>query len=376
MKMAALTRHDLRWFHTPHTWPCLSIYADITRDGYQPEGMLQRIVETVTHLHEQLQQSGLSAAQAASLTAPIRALDQPGLQGLYRDFAGKKLASVAFFISPDGMRGYVARERLPNLSAIRPHFEIRPLLAATSIFESFHLLCVSPKEVKLWRVDQLGMERVELPHEVPISQRSYLENTEFSPKLAYHATGAGLPGATVGKWYGTVARDKEDKMLDDYALAVARPLNHLLAKDNIPVVIAAVKDLAVMLRRHLKMPVLVDEDIAVSPEHLLQPELEQRARDLVKSLEESLTADQLLRYKEHFGTPRTASTRDDIWDAAKGGKIDVLLASSDRSIPVEDDRVELVSACIQEVLNRKGRVLLTDDRFLTDSCPMGAILRW
>lgn len=376
MKMTALTRVDLKWLTEPHAWPCLSLYASMARDGYHPEAVLNRLAKSVESIKSQLIESGLTQTLAETFVAPIAAVDELGLQALYADFAGARIGGLAFFLSPDGVRGYVSREEIPSFLAIRPHFELRPLLGATSAFDSFHVLGVSPNGTQLWKLDPYGIHTVALPAAVPASQRDYLANTEFSPKLAYHATGSGMPGATVGKWYGTVARDKEDKVLDDYALAVARPLEHMLGHEHTPVVIVAKKDLSVMLQKHLKLAHPLDAELDASPEHISLQEIEKRARALVRNMEEMLVAQELHRFQEHVGTPRTASTPDDIWDAAQKGQIDILLVSPTRNLPVTDERCELVSATIQEAFHKKARVLLTDDLGLPDSCPMGAILRW
>lgn len=379
MKMAPLTRQDLKWLTTTHSWPCISVYAPIKRDGYHAEMFLTHMKETAATIGLKLQDKGMTATQASTFIHPVASIDQLGLEALYRDFQGTRLGGLAFFITADGMRGYVAGDELPAVTSIRPHFELRPLLDATFDYEYFHLLSASPSEVKLWHVESRNGGKataVELPKEVPENQRSYLEHTEFSPKLAYHATGPGGPGMTVGKWYGTVERDHQDRVMDDYALAIARPLSHMLAGSGLPLVVAANGNLAVMLMKHLKVPMLVEDAITVSPAHIPLQDLVHEGWQRIRSIQDQRTADELKRFKEHVGTPRTASTRDDLWNAAIRGQIDILLTARRREIPVEDERTELVSACIQETLHRGGKVLLTDDPFLTDACPMGAILRW
>jgi hypothetical protein len=379
MKMAPLTRQDLKWLATPHPWPCLSVYAQVKRDGYHAEAFLAQMQDIAASIAQRLQYHGMTSSLVSTFTKPLASFDQLGLEALYRDFQGHRLGGLGFFIAPDGMRGYVSGDELPTTTAIRPHFELRPLLAATCEHEDFFILGASPSEVKLWHIRSQNQGKatpVELPKEVPENQRAFLEHTEFSPKLAYHAVGSGAPGMTVGKWYGTVERDRQDKMLDDYALAIARPISHMLAKSGLPLVLAANGNLAVMLRKHLKIPLLVEDAIPESPAHLSLQDLVQAGWQRIREIENQKTKGELERFKEHLGTPRTASTIDDIWSAATRGQIDILLASSKRDLPVDDERAELVSGVAQETLHRGGKVLLTEDPFLTTACPMGAILRW
>ncbi len=96
------------------------------------------------------------------------------------------------------------------------HFELRPLVRELEHNSPLAVVVAGLNGLRYFTGALPKLEEVKLPEALRSSFRDFSNGFEFSPKLAYHATGRKSSGMMVEKWSGDVAKDKKGRYKEEY----------------------------------------------------------------------------------------------------------------------------------------------------------------
>jgi len=296
---------------------------------------------------------------AAGLLDPIRAAAETlGASGLW----GRALA---IFRSPAVFEGYWLRDWRGEIHSAGDSFHLRPLLAAVSREQRFHLLAVSQGHIRLFDSTLFRAAEVPLPASMPGSLREWQNARQPDHVLDNRSPGGSSVGSMKGVVFGTgTDREKRYQYLRHFFQEVDRGVRAVLRDDGSPLVLAGVQEELAVYRRVNTYPTLSETEIHGAPDRLSAPDLLEPARDLL-----SRSPAEPLR-KLLAGLDRSAAPPDvrEILSMAREGRIEDLLISCD----AEDGRLDLAAA---ETLRRGGRVFCVQPPEMPAGAAFRAVLR-
>jgi len=140
--------------------------------------------------------------------------------------------SLIAFRSPGAFRHYWMRERLKEVAVVGERFEIRPLLAALSREQRFHLLAIGRHHARLFRATAHSMEEVRLEGVAPQNMQQFL-HTRQPDHLREDRMAAGPSvGPMQGVQFGTGSEsEKEQDRFRHFLKEVEKGVTKLLQRD-------------------------------------------------------------------------------------------------------------------------------------------------
>jgi hypothetical protein len=194
-------------------------------------------------------------------------------------------AGVAAFVSPEIARIYRLPITFQDQVLAADRFQIKPIVPLLTDGGRFYVLALSQKSVRLFQGSREAIHEVSLPDSVPKSYDEALQS-DWTPEqrnFHTHAARAGNAGAREAIFHGqsgVVINDAKEGF-PVFAQKVDHGLQHLLANEQAPLILAGVEFLLAIYRQATTYPHLLAEAINGSPDQLNTHELLQRAWPLV-----------------------------------------------------------------------------------------------
>ena len=295
--------------------------ADVCVSLYVPTSPLTHEAPIARTELRNLGGTALAQAEAGGAVDRSRlAALREGLQSLDDDdeFWRFQARSLAVMATPDNVKTFRLPNRLTTIFEVADRFYLKPLLRAITFPHEAFVLALSENSVRLVEVlSDLPAERVAVA-DLPSSAADAVGRSsvnERSPR---------------GRLQGS---EGQKVLLTQYARRVDAALRPVLARQEAPLILAAVQPLASLYRMVSSIPTLVGETIQTSPDRLSDAELAAAARPI---LDEQYAAE-LRRLREQFDLRRSQgrATRD-VAEAARAatfGAIETLLVDIDVMVP-------------------------------------------
>ena len=288
--------------------PCVSCCLPLPAAGQDVLELPQEFDHLLATASARLQALGHNERESGPLLAPLHALraDEQLWNGPGR--------AVAVFAAPDFFRSYHLPQAVPLQVHVGAHPFIRPLLPLLSAGR-FLIFAANRERARLIDVDGQQAVQRDLPGYPGVLEDFERAKGEDRPGWS-EAPGATGMGYSVGE---------PDPAEDKYFAALATAVNHALAGENRPLVLAGDDELIGELRKHLKYAHLVPDFIHGNPDHENAAQLRDKAWPLASS---SVTHarqaawDQLARCAtEGQGL---ADDLSEVLEAANGGQVAAL----------------------------------------------------
>jgi hypothetical protein len=317
------------------TAPCITIAAILSN----PLEIRTRLKNALHGIEKDLSSID-EGTSIAALLEPIRdaaeAIEADGLWG----------RTLLVLRSPEIFHGYWLRDWRREILNVGARFQLRPLLAAVSREQRFHLLAVSQGRVRLFASTMFRAAEVKLPVSVPASLRDWLNMRQPDHVLDNRSPGGPSTGSMKGVLFGTSTdREKRDEYLKHFFQEIDRGVHAALRDDDAPLVLAGLQEELAAYRRVSTYPHLFKKEVLGSPDRLSMQELQERAADLVSQS----PSDALRNVLAELGRRPSSQDVREISRVASEGRIDDLLIADD----AEDERLDLA---VVETLRHGGRV--------------------
>ncbi len=229
---------------------------------------------------------------------------------------------LAIFISNERTSFVQVSVPLEESVYVGQHFLIRPLLPMLTREGTFHILSVSQDTVTLYEASRFGMTARQddrLPDSAAVKRAHEEAGDVRDPSEPQ--SGEAPAEEVVGR-------------LRDFALAVAKAADAILANEHGPLVIVADDRLLGMLRKELRYRNIADPGLRQHPRAMREEDLHARAWEMVKDILDADRQAALERFEARRGGADSEgiSTRiEDIVPAAAQGRVEALIVSSDEA---------------------------------------------
>jgi Bacterial archaeo-eukaryotic release factor family 3 len=320
--MDLLRRSDLHQLLEIPATPCVSLFTPTFRAGKETQQNPVRVRKSLDEARSRLTAMGMRDADACALLKPGR--DLLADTGFWHEQGD----GLALFLAPGVSRVLRLSVALPDMLVVSERFHVRPLLTAMWPDQSYYVLALSQREVRLLLCSRFGVERVGLdgiPNGIEAIKR--LVDAE-RPRQARVAPPRGATGGTVhGHAEG---REWDDLRVAEYLRQVAHGVGKLLnTESDIVLVVAAVDRVQALYREAAGFPPVLEQGIVGSPDRLSDEELRARGWAIVEPLARARMDEDAARYVQAAGRGTAPTGLAGVLRAAMEGRVEALFASTD-----------------------------------------------
>lgn len=356
--------------------PCVSIFLSAHRagSGSLPSGtvlagMLPRIGAALTAC-------GVHPLDLEQLMEPLGGLGgEPMLSASHGE-------SLCIYRSPRALHCFLVRAEVEPGWHVEERFVVGPVLAHLDYRQSFLLLALAGKRVRLFRCERGKMEALPIPDGVPESTTEFVHETIPPDPAKNH---------TMGTRFGSGKGRKEHQHFrQDFMKAIDRGLLPVYRSMGLPLVLAGVEEDAAAYAAVSEFDELLPEPVQTSPDGgATDLELMRAAQQVMKRWSNAAERQALAEFSH--ATPARRSTDNlAILQTALGGRVQHLFAARGGHVAGNAQRVggraaeegyvfrsdDLVNAAAVEVLLHKGMVWLLEPEKMPEPGPMAAVLRY
>ncbi|MBD0267397.1 MAG: hypothetical protein ICV77_03790 [Cyanobacteria bacterium Co-bin8] len=383
--MQLLSKAELKSLINLADGPSVSLYLPTQVAG--PETRQNPILfkNLVREAEAQLQDSGLSSSEIASLLEPATTL----LEGHF-EFWQHQDHGLAFFLTRNGSRSYRLPLSFDALAVVSDQLHLTPLMPLFSGTGYFYILALSQEHVRLFQATEHAIAEISL-EEVPKNIDEALQYDTQEDLERRQATASGVGGSS-GTYHGQgidPAIDKES--IHQYFLVLDKALHPYLREETAPLVLACVDYQHSIFKSASKYNHLLDQHISGSPEIMKPEELHTAAWPLVEPYFREAQEQAVNQFHELQGTGKAGVQIEQIVPAAYRGQIDTLFTVAnvhcwgqydpdtdtlEQHEPNQPEDSDLLNFAAVQTLLQGGTVFVVDQEEMPEDAPVAAIYRY
>jgi hypothetical protein len=243
---------------------------------------------------------------------------------------------LAIFRSPEELIYYRLPLSFSELLITGERFHTKPLLSLIHDDQSFYLLAVSQKQIRLLQCTQYSADEIELG-DLPTSLAEALQYDDPEKRPQFH-TGSSTPGAggvrsALFHGHGAGVDDSKSNILR-YFQIVDKGIQRLLKGKNNPLVLAGVEYLLAIYRDANRYPHLIKKGVEGNPDGISPEVLGKKAWRIVAPLfseAQDIALKQFLQ-RSNADPSTTSEDLEEILIAAFNGRVDTLFVSIDDQV--------------------------------------------
>jgi Bacterial archaeo-eukaryotic release factor family 3 len=352
--------------------PCLTLMLP----GYRPGELAQPISSVIKRqlqdAERQLRERGVPESTTQDLLAPLRHLaEDPSLS------SGSHSSRVVFR-SLSVFRQFAVTEPVKPALQVGKYFEILPVLAELHLPAEFYVLCLSKKDVEMFRCSGLHAERVKLPAGVPETLEETLGFKPPDHDLENRAAAGSSASAMHAVRFSTDAgAERQGAYLADFYKAVDRGVRELLgAASEAPLVLAGVEEDSVLYCRSNRYPHLLHQIAHGSKGVAMDPGILLQAYSIVRSEYSERAVRELRASKERVASARYSTSVNSILQAAAEGRVASLYIDEGARIHGALGEQDLLNLVAVETIRQGGTAFAVPSGRIPDGANIAAILRF
>ena len=315
--MAILTRHRLQQLLQAQSRPCISLYLPTHRR--HPESQQDPIrFKNLLKEAERLLSDRHSPQEIGALLDPVASR-------LNAESWRHQADGLAILRSPDVLEEFRLPLKVPELAVVAESFHVRPLIRCLNSSETYFLVALSQKSVRVFRGSLDVLTPTEIPG-VPDSLSEYLGSHPRGGALRARASVHGGVGRPV-HGSGDSPSSKEAG-LRRYFRDVDRALQRALRRDSAPVMLSGVEYYLPIYRQISRLRTLVDVIVPGSPDATNPQELGSKAWAVAAAVLQRSEDVALEKYQRSAARGRASDLLEDIIRHARRGRVRRLLLAS------------------------------------------------
>jgi hypothetical protein len=355
---------------------------DIRQDHIRFKNLLNQLEEKSNELEHDQKVAVRSAVDT------VRPLEDDA------EFWRRQGQGLAIFIE----NGNVRMHRLPTpvneLAHVSDRYIVRPLLPAISTGQTFYILDLNEKAVRLIACTTDGARELDAD-DIPKSLKEALGYDVEQKSLQFHteAQPVASPADRAAMFHGHGAGGEEDENaeLKRFLEIVDNGVRSLLEGKRAPLVVAGVERVIATFQHVTHYEPTVDQGIPGNHEHQSVQELHQMALPIVRPVLDEANRRERERFAEAAHTKQAVAGLDHVLLKANNAQVETLFI--DAAKPIwgqfeEDDGVihthdaqvdgddDLLDRALHSALSTGAKVVATPRDQLPGSAPVAALLRF
>ena len=364
--------------------PCVTVCLSphVAGTGSRPSGTALKTL--MPEIRQALQACGVHPQDAESLLEPLEALTgEASLRVSHEN-------SLCLFRSPREFHCFSVRAVIEPVWHVEERFFVQPVLAHLDYRNTFLLLALAAKHVRLLRCEGGEISAVPFPDGVPESEAEFIGEAQGGEHTKGHSPGVKSSHTPGMKFSSSEGREKSVHFLGDFMKAIDRGLQPLYREHGLPVVLAGVDEETAAYISVSDYALLVPEGVKLSPDGgVTGAELAHAGAEILKRWN-SPAEKQALTDFAAMGTGRRSTDSTAILQAAAAGKVQHLLVRRGARMPGDAQRIlglgagegyvyrkaDVVNAATVEVLKHKGMVWLLEPEQMPEGVAMAAVMRY
>ena len=349
--------------------PCLSVYMPLSKAGVNPNVKQDalRWQECLRNAEEKIKPHGKKGRELLEAISSWDAV----VQG--QEPQGK---SIAVFRARDTFQVIWLQQEVVDRAVVGPHFYIRPLLPALTRDNTFYVLALSQKDIRLLRCTSRTSDDVPFPAGTVTSFEHWMNTAE--------------PDHTNENRGEVVASKDKDQFLSHFFKQIDRGLSEVLRGHTEPLVLAGVDYELTLYRELNRYPHLAKESVQGAPNSLKAGEMHARALEALDRCYKTQVDDALTEWNHKVGGGASSRLKDVIKAAHDGRVLTLLVSDSLEKTGVFDEDTHVVKgrktgtvededlvndAAVQTILHA-GKVLVAPHHKMPNGAALAAIFRF
>ncbi|MEA5074939.1 MAG: hypothetical protein VB139_01145 [Coriobacteriia bacterium] len=332
-----------------------------------------RLKNLLREAEAMLAEQGLKTAEVDRLLAPARALpDDRPLWLRSRD-------GLVALLGTEGHHIFQVDLPVAERVHVGHRFSVRPLLPLLGRDDSYWVLALSQKRVRLLKGDRISLTEVPAEH-IPESLSDALQWEDYEKtSLQFHTGTSGTGGRRPAVFHGTGEPDTK-KELVRFFRDIDRGLHEHLGDEHAPLVLAGVDYLIPLYREISTCPALLDGAVTGNPDAIGEQVLHERSWAIAAGAFDRQSGRVLESVLDMWASPRVITEPAGITEAAAAGRVDSLLLSdtAEAWLPAAEAEgpMDLLEQAALDTLRSSGAVVV----FPAERMPHGedavALLRY
>ncbi len=349
--------------------PCVSILLSPYRAGAGSRPSGTELLAMLPRIEKGLRECGVHPQDVTSMLAPLEAMaDAPLLTDGHRD-------AIGIFRSPRELDCFSIRAVVEPGWHVEEHFVVTPVLAHLDYRQSFLLLALAGKHIRLLRYDCGDIETLPIPAGVPESAAEFAHESGAEDHGKNHAHGVRF-GSDAGRTQGGHFRR-------DFMRAIDRGLQPLFRSYGLPLILAGVEEETAAFAALSDYPELLPEPVQMSPDGgATDAELVHAGARIMKRWCNAAEKQALAEFR-HAGRGRRQLDPPEILKAAKAGHVQHLFVTPGAEVRARWTgggyvyaRADVMNEAAVHVLLHKGMVWLVEPEQMPEEGAMAAVLRY
>lgn len=356
--------------------PCISILLSphLGGTGTRPSGAI--LTAMLPQVESALRDLGMHPQDAAKVLQPLqRMAGEPQMQASHRN-------GICIYRSPRELHCFSIRAVVETGWHVEERFIVSPVLAHLDYRQSFLLLALAGKHIRLLRCEGGEVSVLPIPYGVPESAAEFSGESRDDEHTKNHA-----PGVRFGTSDG---QERSSHFRRDFMKAIDRGLQPLLRAQGLPLVLAGVEEETAAYSAVSEFAELLPEPVRMSPDGgATNMELARAGARIMKRWSSAAEQQALTEYQQ-AGPARRRGDCSGILQAATQGRVQHLFVERGGRMTGDARRMsglaagpgyvyradDLVNAAAVEVMLHKGMVWLLEPEQMPVASVMAAVLRY
>lgn len=311
-----------------HGWPSVSIFLPahtLPRQAAQDRIRLKNLARDAT---ERLIAEGMRHADAVKLLEPVRSITEDD------SFWREPSRGLAVFVAPGSTTSLKLNAAAPEQLVVGDRFYLKPLMAVSSIDESFLVLALDKNLTRLFGGSRTSIEPISLG-DVPMTFAEAMKYDEVGRSLSTHSTTGGRISSRGRQHEGSSyagygnSKDAETEQTERFARFVEDAVATAVSGMTTPMLLIASERLASSYRAVSSYPHIAGVWVSGSSDVLSPVQLQARALEALAPVFTSHLENALGVLRETEGSTLTSHDAAEIVVAASEGRVRTLFLAQE-----------------------------------------------
>ncbi len=296
--------------------------------------------------------------------------------------------TLLLFRSHEVFRYYWLRGARQEMAVVAQRFQVRQLLSVLTGAQSFHLLALNRKKVRLLHCTPHASEEIDLRGIAPVNLGEWLNQRQPDHTLDNWSTSGPSTGSMRSVLFGTgTDRENGDEYLRHFWKEVDRGVRSILRDQDTPLVLAGVDYEVAIYRSVNTYPHVLAQAVHGAPDGITERDLQERAWELAGRAAPEPFRKAMEEAEVHRELGRVATDAHQVIRAAFEGRVADLFVSgaAERRGSWDGDNFEprigeggddLLNLAAVETIRHGGRAFELDAAAMPVRSEIAAVLRF